>query len=70
MHRNRKIALSTVGTSLSVLCLTLSHSVRFAFPFASVDFTRGFFIGFGIVIAAASIASLVMLAGTGAADTQ
>jgi hypothetical protein len=39
-------------------------------PFASVDFTRGFFIGFGIVIAAASIASLVMLAGTGPADTQ
>ena len=69
MQRNQKIALATVGISLSVLCITLSRAVRFAFPFTSVDFTCAFCIGLGIVAAVVSTVALVVLAHAGA-ETQ
>jgi phosphatidylserine synthase len=68
MQRNQKIALASAGTSLSVLCITLSRTVRFAFPLTGVDFTRGFFIGLGIVAALVSTVSFVVLAS--ATETQ
>ncbi|MGD0730604.1 MAG: hypothetical protein ABR956_05025 [Terracidiphilus sp.] len=65
MHRNQKVALASIGISLSIVCVTLSRTVRFAFPFTSVDFTRGFFIGLGITAAAVSTVYLAVLARAG-----
>jgi len=70
MRRDQKIALATVGISMSVLCFAMSHTVRFAFPFASADFTRGFFIGVGIVAAVFSTASLVALSVANVSDAR
>jgi hypothetical protein len=59
MTPKRKLAPGLLAFAVGNLSLTAALANRLAFPFASVEFTKGFFIGFSIVMNATALVLLI-----------
>lgn len=62
MTHESRLALGLLALAPGSLSLIAALTLHFALPFTSVDFTKGFFIGFSIVMNATAILLLLSAA--------
>jgi hypothetical protein len=59
MTNESRLALGLLALAPGNLCLIAALTLHFALPFASVEFTKGFFIGLSIAMNATAIVLLL-----------
>jgi hypothetical protein len=62
MTHRKKLSLGLLALALGNLSFIAAFALHFAFPFASLEFTRGFFMGFAIIMNAIAVVLLITAA--------